>query len=447
MVVFVLVVVASALYIRQQRLIVSFQNSQASHEASSITHLPGWQTHDELVQQHKLAPLGSILEFQFEYHAAALPPLTLIKVKRKNGYAPTYEPVANGYVLEILDSNQQVMNRLDFEVPKLIHALPPLPGQEQDPGELVLSDVSFSLTLPWVPEVAFVRLRNPDQSILGTELIARVPYDDNHPTSHSIKGNELLEISQPTSWLRSIFYGAHAATTDGRYLDIAFIGARYTPADLTKFHNDVSRFSKYLLTVEPFKSRASQIYFHYVDNTADLGCTYQGRLLICNQTLAIAAVTSAGVPYDKVVVIVNSSIYGGSGGDLTVAYDGTDYGSQVFVHEFGHSLGRLLDEYNLYTAKGTIDTAVRANCYAGVPPALTWQSLVPPTDYRIGCDYPNWYRSSPSSIMLTLATPYFNAVSKRLLDDHLTYFAGPLPISSPTPTPTTKVPHGRKRTQ
>ncbi|TNJ43783.1 T9SS type A sorting domain-containing protein [Tamlana fucoidanivorans] len=48
--------------------------------------------------------------------------------------------------------------------------------------------------------------------------------------------------------------------------------------------------------------------------------------------------------YDQAIIIVNSAEYGGSGGEFPMAYNGY-WGAAVTIHELGHSLFNLKDEY------------------------------------------------------------------------------------------------------
>ncbi len=66
--------------------------------------------------------------------------------------------------------------------------------------------------------------------------------------------------------------------------------------------------------------------------------------LICTNTSLATQITSRYVPqFDKILVLVNSDKYGGSGGNIaTVSLKG---GSNVVTHELGHSLAGLADEY------------------------------------------------------------------------------------------------------
>ncbi len=198
-------------------------------------------------------------------------------------------------------------------------------------------------------------------------------------------------------------------------IDIAFIGERFSGVKgMQKFHADSKAFQEHLLTFEPFRSYAGAFRFHDVENEDLLGCSYAGRLLTCDNGLAKRKIRAAKVPFDKLVVIVNSDVYGGSGGETSVSFNGRR-SEKVFVHEFGHSFGGLDDEYISYGGNGTLDNRVHENCFAGKPAAREWGTSVLLTDYRLGCKYQNWYRSSPGSIMLSLDYGYFNAVSQAIL--------------------------------
>lgn len=219
-------------------------------------------------------------------------------------------------------------------------------------------------------------------------------------------------------------------------LDITFIGDNYAAEEMSIFLADVNRAIQKLITFEPFKSRSQEIIFHMVLNTQDLFCTYDTittRLLYCNESHVISQVNNAGVPYDAIGVIVKSDVYGGAGGSLAVTYNG-DLEPQVFVHELGHSLGYLADEYIAYSGEGPMYGSVSRNCYAGQPPAQEWQGRVDIGSYAQGCGYYNWYRSSPESIMLTLSAEYFNRISIDLLNERIDYFTWKVPTPSPYPT-------------
>ncbi|MGC8638922.1 MAG: Ig-like domain-containing protein [Isosphaeraceae bacterium] len=215
-------------------------------------------------------------------------------------------------------------------------------------------------------------------------------------------------------------------------LDITFIGDKYT--DMGQFHSDVQRVANALLSYEPFKSRADQIRTNDVDNTVSLGSQRDpsmSRLLYVDDRIATSIVEASGVPTDVIGVLVNDPLYGGAGGSEAVSYNGSQMGD-VFVHEFGHTFGRLFDEYP-YGTTAALDNKLHdldswkdeGNVYAGTPPAAAWSSLVAPDEYFLGAGLDNWYRTSLHSVMSGLGGTVFNAVSQLQIESKIDYWAGP----------------------
>ena len=195
----------------------------------------------------------------------------------------------------------------------------------------------------------------------------------------------------------------------GATFDLAILGQGYT--DRVKFEADAQRAYQALVSYAPFSEFAGQFQWMPIWNTTNLGCTYNGRLLTCSTTAVRTALLASGIPFDKAIVLVNNGTYGGSGGTYAVSYNGSLMPG-VIVHEFGHSLAGLHDEYVLYVGNpGTAGTTVR-NCYVGS--ASAWPYL--------GCRYSGWKRSTSCSIMRSLNCPYFNTVSQALLRQVLVAF-------------------------
>jgi hypothetical protein len=148
-------------------------------------------------------------------------------------------------------------------------------------------------------------------------------------------------------------------------LDIVFLGDGYTANEMSKFAADVDNAVLWMLGTEPFRayrrylnirrietasteSGASHPAEHVARNTA-FGAFYDcGGLdrLICLDTgkVATAVQVLSASERDLVVVLVNDQEYGGSGGAVIVASAMGQCGDLV-LHELGHTLGYLADEY------------------------------------------------------------------------------------------------------
>lgn len=208
------------------------------------------------------------------------------------------------------------------------------------------------------------------------------------------------------------------------FFDIAFTSGNFQESELETFRQDAQRFQDYLINIEPYKGKSGKIKFHIVENTTDLSCQFIPHL-VCDDD-KIMEIVSAKVPFDVIQVIYKSDDINGAvkiGSIVATLYNGQ--GSEiVFAHEISHAL-RLLDEY-FQPVYGKIDDKTRANCYAGQPPAQAWQGIVADSDYKAGCTYTNWYRSTEYSIMSdgrqVLANEnyrYFNEISKKILNESI----------------------------
>ena len=151
-----------------------------------------------------------------------------------------------------------------------------------------------------------------------------------------------------------------------RCIRIAFVAEGYTKAEMTRFLEDARRATSFLFSYEPFKG--SRMKFNVVavespseesgvsipdkgiwKNTAVLSnydTFYSDRYLT---TLHLKTLHNwlAGIPYEHIIVLVNTDRYGGGGVlnsyDLCAAHHPTF--RPVLVHEFGHSFAGLADEY------------------------------------------------------------------------------------------------------
>ncbi len=181
--------------------------------------------------------------------------------------------------------------------------------------------------------------------------------------------------------------GAWAGTGDGTVLgttkildkgpaasrfNIVLLGDGYTSSQQALFAQHAQQFVHFLLQTPPFATNCSAFNVYRVDvASTDSGaddpaaCGGTGatvstyfdatfcadgvirRLLGANGATA-ASVASAQVPeWDQALVIVNSSIYGGSGGNPGVTSVNGSW-QNIAIHEFGHSAFGLTDEYEYW---------------------------------------------------------------------------------------------------
>ena len=151
-----------------------------------------------------------------------------------------------------------------------------------------------------------------------------------------------------------------------RCIDLAIVAEGYTAAQRDKFYDDCQRAVDALFSHEPFTSMKNR--FNVVAVAAEsldegpsvprrhlwsrtpvgthYDTFYSDRYLMTQDIHRLYDVLS-GVPFEHIIVLVNSNIYGGGGIYNQVLVTTSDHPTfrQVLVHEFGHSYGGLADEY------------------------------------------------------------------------------------------------------
>lgn len=147
-------------------------------------------------------------------------------------------------------------------------------------------------------------------------------------------------------------------------LDVVILGDGYKKSEMKKFAKDANTFMKAFFKEEPFKTYGRYFNVLRIDTPSKqsgagengiskdtvyrsaFGCFNIERLL-CSDSYSIESVLAANVRPDQrdlVLVLVNSPIYGGSGGRYAVAST-HEASAAIAIHEFGHSFGLLDDEY------------------------------------------------------------------------------------------------------
>lgn len=161
-------------------------------------------------------------------------------------------------------------------------------------------------------------------------------------------------------------------------ISLVILGDGYTEAEMLKYSTDVDLLVQGLFRQEPYASYADLFSVFRVDVISNesgashpereikrdtaLGSYYNcGNMqrLVCVNNDLVAQVLGRSVPpelRDLVVVLVNDTEYGGSGGRYPVASTHPEV-VELMLHEMGHSLGLLADEYSTGTCNGDIEPA------------------------------------------------------------------------------------------
>ena len=188
-------------------------------------------------------------------------------------------------------------------------------------------------------------------------------------------------------------------------VDLVFVAEGYAVEDKDKFKADVDRFAGYLFETEPYKSSKSAFNVTGVFRPSPERGMDEPRQGVYKRTVLDASFNAfdldrymliepghrlramAGqVPYDAIVILVNSPRYGGGGiyNDYAVTTVDNPASRGVFIHEFGHSFAGLADEYyasevsyNDFYPKGI--EPLEPNITALLDPAdVKWKDLLSP---------------------------------------------------------------------
>ncbi|MET9885428.1 M64 family metallopeptidase [Streptomyces sp. NPDC006430] len=196
-------------------------------------------------------------------------------------------------------------------------------------------------------------------------------------------------------------------------LDIVVVGDGYTAAELDRFHADARAKWAEITAVEPYSTYRNLFNVWTVDAVsresgvsgdptpatvrdtalgAYFWCEDIERLLCIDQPKVDGYVAKAPAA-DLVLVLANSAKYGGAGYNepsATLGYEGISTASagnaksgQVAIHETGHSLGKLADEYFYPDTPGY-------EKYEGPEPADSNSSTLPAD--RMAAERAKWYR-------------------------------------------------------
>lgn len=196
----------------------------------------------------------------------------------------------------------------------------------------------------------------------------------------------------------------HDAGDPEKCVDIAFIAEGYTEDDMDKFRSDVRKMAEILFSVEPYSEYSDRINIWAVEAvSSESGTDIPGEKLYVNSALNSSFYTfdldrylttrdikavndyAAVVPHDNIVVLINSSRYGGGG--VYNYYSGTTvdnpFSPKVFLHEFGHGFAGLADEY--YTSEVTYEEFYPLDVEPWEPNITTlvnfdskWKALIDP---------------------------------------------------------------------
>lgn len=195
-------------------------------------------------------------------------------------------------------------------------------------------------------------------------------------------------------------------------IDMVFLGYGYSGVE--KFAGDVDGYiNEQFSVVEPFKSNLNKINFYRIDSFNKFDCEITD-LIRCNNYLVKQLASQC--PNDYVFIlaernkIINIAMPVRSSSVGSTIKVNTADNSLVIMHEFGHALANLADEYVDADYYGSMDfkADIYPNCdISGCP---KWYQEENVSCYE-GCSLSEFFRPTENSIMRKLNTILYGPVN------------------------------------
>jgi hypothetical protein len=211
-----------------------------------------------------------------------------------------------------------------------------------------------SVRLPWPLKPVTVIISKRDT----LNNFVQIWKTDIDPASRSVNPADLVNT-------RKIDVISENGAADKK-VDIVILGDGYTEKEMDKFRKDATRLSGFLLNSEPFKSHKTDFNIRAVETpsagsgvnkphhgvfartplTVHYSSFDSERYALSYDNRTIRDVASA-VPYDLMVILVNERTYGGGGiyNLYTTVSADNKFAEYIMVHEMGHHMAALADEY------------------------------------------------------------------------------------------------------
>ncbi len=253
-------------------------------------------------------------------------------------------------------------------------------------------------------------------------------------------------------------------------INLVIMGDGYTNPQIPQFLTNASTVSNYLLNTPPFNNYKN--YFNvFAIKCVSLqsGVTHPGtatdvtepaspvmtvnnyfdtqfdnynihRLIYSNNSTEVYNVLAANFPaYDQVIILGNSTEYGGAGGAFAVSSIHTS-AKEIVVHEMGHSFANLSDEYWAGISYAGESANMTANSNSSTVKWAPWIGISSTGVYAHGTSAPEngWFRPHQNCKMRYLNSP-FCPVCKEAIIEKIHSLTNPIDEYTPANTGTISV--------
>lgn len=256
-------------------------------------------------------------------------------------------------------------------------------------GETEIASMEESINIPFPKNTVLMKFTSFDRKRQGTELLKEYFNPQTTPTVPMSKQYKTMNL--------------HIGNKPDKAIDILFIPDGYAKNDAKLLKNDMKRFASYVMNCSPYKEMKNKVNIRAIKGYSEESGITQPQNSIYKKTLVNTAYNALDLdrylmcegvwhlndvaddaPYDAIVIICNSEKYGGGGiyNFYCTVYNHGQYPDYVIVHEMGHLIGGLGDEY--YTSEVSVQDFYPADVEP-VEPNLTtlvdfeskWKDMLP----------------------------------------------------------------------
>jgi len=335
------------------------------------------------------------VRLQFRSQGAVPPMVTAERAERSPGDSiplPLDEVEAGrSWRLLGFDARGQVLLDTPVRNPSMrrLEAFDPSTGHVTDVQELQVPQGTFEVSFPDDPRLARVALRTaPARGGKRGDTMIEL---DRSRIDVLLRNGAVKATTKAVSTTTLVDSGAAADR-----LDLVFVGDGYTAAEMGKWQTDAQTVVNGLMSDPLFNVYRRRINIRRVDvasnesgvDEPDLGifrdtamdsafnCANIDRLLCPNTTKAQSIVGSVlqADARDVIIVVANSTRYGGSGGSIA-AISMHSAAVELALHELGHTLFGLADEYDYGTCNLSVEPSER-DVSLNATRAVKWGAMI-----------------------------------------------------------------------
>lgn len=256
-------------------------------------------------------------------------------------------------------------------------------------GETEIASMEESINIPFPKNTVLLKFTSFDRKRNGAELLKQYFNPQTTPTVLLSKQYKTMNL--------------HIGNKSDKAIDILFIPDGYAKSDAKLLKHDMKRFASYVMNCSPYKEMKNKVNVRAIKGYSEDSGITQPQNNIYKKTLVNTAYNALDLdrylmcdgvwhlndvaddaPYDAIVIICNSEKYGGGGiyNFYCTVYNHGEYPDYVIVHEMGHLIGGLGDEY--YTSEVSVQDFYPAGVEP-VEPNLTtlvdfeskWKNMLP----------------------------------------------------------------------